>query len=136
MSEENVERARQALAVLATQGIDAFLEEFLPPDGVWYTAPEWVEASEYHGREGARLLYSIFADTFDDWSFDVIDVRDAGDSVVALLEHGGKIKGTDNPIRQPMGIVISDFREGGRVAGRGQFFQTWREALEAAGLQE
>jgi ketosteroid isomerase-like protein len=135
MSEENVEQVRKGFEVLATQGIDAFLEEFAAPDGVYYTAPEWLEGSEYHGHDGGRFLYSIFADNFDDWSFDVIDVRDAGDSVVALLEHGGKIKGTDSLIRQPMGLVISDFREG-RVAGRVHFFQTWREALKAAGLSE
>ena len=135
MSEENVERARQAYEVLATQGVEAFLEEFVPPDGVWYTAPEWVEGSEYHGHDGVRFLYSIFADNFDDWSFEVVEIRDAGDSVVTLIEHGGRIKGTDVPIRQPMGIVTSDIREGG-IPHKVHFFQTWQEALEAAGLSE
>jgi hypothetical protein len=63
-----------------------------------------------------------------------VEVREAGNEVVALIEHGGKIKRTDVPLRQPMGIVASDFRNG-RV-GSLRFFQTWEEALEAAGLRE
>jgi hypothetical protein len=44
----------------------------------------------------------------------------------------GKIKGTTVPIQQPTGVVYSDFREG--EIGRAYFFETWREALEAAGI--
>jgi ketosteroid isomerase-like protein len=135
MSEENVERARKGFEVLATRGVEAMLEEFAAPDGVWYTAPEFVEGSEYHGHDGLRFLLSIFTDNFDEWTFDLVEVRDAGDSVVALIEHGGKIKGTDNALRQPMGVVFSDLRDG-KTAGRIHFFQTWGEALEAAGLSE
>ena len=135
MSQENVEVVRAAFEVYATRGIDALLEEHLPPDGVWYTAPEWIEAPEYRGHEGVRKLLSVFPDTFDDWTLDVIELRDAGDSVVALIEHGGKLKGTNTPVRQPMGIVYSDFREGGLV-GEARTFQSWQEALEAAGLSE
>jgi ketosteroid isomerase-like protein len=135
MSQENVEVVRRAFNVYFTRGVDALLEEHIPLDGVWHTAPEWIEASEYRGHEGIRSLLSVFPDNFDDWRLDVIELRDSGDSVVALIEHGGKIKGTDTPIHQPMGVVFSDFREGGQV-GRFHSFQTWREALEAAGLQE
>ena len=65
---------------------------------------------------------------------ELVELRDAGDAVVALIEHGGRIKGTDTPLRQPMGIVYSDFR--GEQIGKARFFQTWPEALEAAGLSE
>jgi ketosteroid isomerase-like protein len=134
MSEENVEIVRKAFEVLAARGVEAAVDEFAAPDGVWYTAPEWVEGSEYHGHDGLRFLFSVFTDTFDDWTIDVVELRDAGGSVVALIEHGGKIKGTDDPVKQPMGNVYSDFRQG--QIGKAQFFQTWREALEAAGLSE
>jgi ketosteroid isomerase-like protein len=133
MSQDNVEIVRKGFEALATRGVEAALE-FAAPDGVWYTAPEWPEASEYRGHDGLRFLFSVFADNFDDWTVDVVELRDAGDSVVALIEHGGKIKGTDVPIHQPMGNVYSDFRQG--QVGRARFFQTWREALEAAGLSK
>ena len=41
---------------------------------------------------------------------------------------------TDTALRQPMGVVFSDFRQG--RTGRFDAYQTWREALEAAGLSE
>jgi ketosteroid isomerase-like protein len=135
MSRENVEWARKSFEAYVTGGVEAFLE-FVAPDGVWYPAPEFIEAPEYRGHDGVRFLFSVFTDTFDDWTIDLVEVRDAGDSVVALAEHGGKIKGTDTPLRQPMGIVLSDFRQRPVQARRVHFFQTWREALEAAGLSE
>jgi ketosteroid isomerase-like protein len=123
MSQENVEIVRKGFEAFAARGVEGLMENFAAADGVWYTAPEFVEASEYRGHDGLRSMVSVFTDNFDDWSLDVVELRDAGDSVVALIEHGGKIKGTDVPIRQPMGIVYSDFREGGQV-GEARTFQT------------
>ena len=133
MSDENVEIVRKAFEALAARGVEAGLE-FVAPDGLWYTSPEWVEASEYRGHDGMRFLFSVWTDNFDDWTIDLSELLDAGDSVVALIEHGGTIKGTDVPVHQPMGIVYSNFRQG--QFGEAHFFQTWREAREAAGLSE
>ncbi len=44
------------------------------------------------------------------------------------------IKGSDVPVRQPMGSVNWDFRDG--VIGRAPFFPSWEAALEAAGVSE
>jgi ketosteroid isomerase-like protein len=133
VSQQNVETVSGAFAAFASRGVEALLD-FMASDGVCYTAPEWVEESEYQGHDGLRSLISVFTDNFDDWTIDLVELRDAGDSVVALIEHEGKIKGTDTPLRQPMGIVSSDFRRG--QIGMARFFQTWREALKAAGLSE
>ena len=133
MSQENVEMVREAFEAYSARGIEA-LVDFATEDGVWHTAPEFVDAPEFRGHEGLRSLFSIFPDHFDNWTIDLIEVRDAGASAVALIEHGGLIKGTDTPLRQPMGVVFSDFR--GKRAGRFDAYQTWREALEAAGLSE
>ena len=133
MSQENVEIVRTGFDAYAAGGLDA-LVEYAAEDGVWYTAPEFLDAPEYRGHEGLRSLLSVFTDNFDEWTIDVIEFRDAGDSVVALIEHGGKIKGTDTQLRQPMGLVYTDFRHG--KIGELRAFQTWREALEAAGLSE
>ena len=133
MSKENVKLVRRGFAAFSTGGLDA-LVEFATEDGVWHTAPEFIDAPEFRGHEGLRSLFSVFTDNFDDWTIDLIEVRDAGDSVVALIEHGGRIKGTDTPLHQPMGVVFSDFRQG--RTGRFDAYQTWREAIEAAGLGE
>jgi ketosteroid isomerase-like protein len=131
MSRQNVELVRKAFDALRSDGIEASLG-FVDPEGVWYTAPEWVEASEYHGHDGLRFLLSVWNDNFDDWTVDSLELREAGNSVVALFEHSGRIKGTDAPMRQPMGAVYSHIRDG--KIGEARFFQSWNEALEAAGL--
>lgn len=133
MSQENLELVRRGFESYSTGGVDALLE-FAAEDGVWRTAPEFIDSPEYRGHDGLRSLFSVFTDNFDDWDIELIELHDAGDSVVALIEHGGMIKGTDTPIRQPMGVVFSDFRHG--KAGRFNAFETWREALRAADLAE
>ena len=46
----------------------------------------------------------------------------------------GRIKGSDVPIRQPLGTVYSDFRAG--MVGEVRNFLTWRQARESVGLRE
>jgi ketosteroid isomerase-like protein len=133
MSEENVELVRSALAAFNAGGTEA-LRPFLGPDPVLYPAPEWVEAREYHGLEGLEYLVSVFDDNFDEWGWEVHDVRDAGDRVVALVEHGGKLKESGAPISQPMGIVYGAIRD--RRIGEARFFQSWDEALKEVGLTD
>ena len=131
MSEENVALVRRAFAVLTNDGIDALMA-FAARDGVWIPAPEFIEAPEYRGHDGLRFLFYALRDNFEDWDVRGLELRDAGDAVVALFEHGGKLKGTSAPLYSRMGAVYSDFRDG-KVA-RIEFFQTWGQALEAAGL--
>ena len=54
--------------------------------------------------------------------------------MLVLAETFGRIKGSGVPIRQPLGMVSSDFRDG--KIGENRNFLTWQEALEAVGLRE
>jgi hypothetical protein len=54
--------------------------------------------------------------------------------VLALFELTGLIKDSGAAIRQAFGAVNSDFRDGG--FGETRFFNTWQEALDAAGLAD
>lgn len=89
-----------------------------------------MEGSEYRGHDGMRFLASVWTDSFDDWTIESVELRDAEGLVVALIEHSGKVKGTDTSMRQRMGAVCSDIRD--QRIGRIQFFESWEEALEAA----
>ncbi len=133
MSEENVEIAKRAYDTFAAGGIEAALPCFAP-DVVAYPFPEWVEDSEYRGHDGLRALIAVWTDNFDEFEFRNAEFREAGDSVLVLGETAGRIKGSGVPIRQPLGVVYSDFRDG--MIGRTRNFLTWRQALEAAGLSE
>ena len=71
-------------------------------------------------------------DRFDDVVFDAHEIRDVDQSVVALAELTGQIKGTRTSIRQRFGIVASDFRDG--MVGEVRYYGSWQQALDAVGL--
>jgi ketosteroid isomerase-like protein len=132
MSQENVDLVAQIFDAFNTGGAKATLS-FYTPDVVQYAIPEWLEQPVYNGHDGA-LKVTAWTDKFDDVAFDAHELRDAHESVVALAELTGQIKGTRTPIRQRFGIVASDFRDG--MVGEVRFYNSWQEALEAAGLAE
>jgi len=133
MSQENVEIVRGAYDAFAAGGVE-MTKAFFAPDCVHYPFPEWVGQSKYRGSEGLGRLLAEWIDNFDDFRFEVGEIRQAGDSVLMLGETVGRIKGSGVPIRQPLGAVYSDFRDG--QIGEAHNFLTWREALEAVGLRE
>jgi ketosteroid isomerase-like protein len=133
MSLENVEIVRRLYEAFAADGTEATMAIFAA-DSIHYPFPEWFERSEYRGHQELRELLAVWTESFDEFAFEVSELRDAGDSVVMLGETVGRIMGTGVPIRQPLGAVYSDFRDG--QIGKARNFLTWREALEAAGLSE
>jgi ketosteroid isomerase-like protein len=79
-------------------------------------------------------LDAIFTSTFQDYVLEAHEIRAVGDRVLALYEAVGRIKGSGAPIRQPVGMVVSVFRDG--MIGEVRSFFSWREALDAVGLLE
>ena len=133
MSQENVEIVRRIFDAYAGGGIEAALP-FYTPDVVMHPFPEWIEESEYRGHAGVRRLIAVWTDNFDEFEFRAHEIREVGDQVLALAETAGRIKGSGVPIRQPLGVVNSKFRDG--MIGETRNFLTWEQALEAAGLAE
>jgi ketosteroid isomerase-like protein len=58
MSEENVELVRRGFEAFSDGGLDALMQ-FAAEDGVWRTAPEFIDAPEYRGHEGLRAKRSV-----------------------------------------------------------------------------
>jgi ketosteroid isomerase-like protein len=133
MSEENVEVVERAFDAFSAGGVEACMPWF-SPDVVVYPFPEWPQQTEYRGHDGLRAVLAEWMDNFDNFGFHVHEVREVGDRVLMLGETFGRIKGSAVPIRQPLGAVYSNFRDG--QIGEGRNFLTWDEALEAAGLSE
>ena len=134
MSEENVQAMREIVEAWNTTGLDALLE-FCPEDVVWFPFHEWPDGDEpRRGHAGVRELMAAWTDYFDGYQVHIQEIRDLDDRVVAHGEMAGQAKGTGVPIRQPLGWVASDFRQG--QIGEVHFFLTRDETLEAAGLSE
>ena len=133
MSQENVEVVRAAFQTFGAEGIDAALSYF-SPDLVWYPTDRWLEGSAYRGHDGMRRLEAAFSENFDEFRYEVHDIRDAQDRVVALVDMIGRSKHSGLEVSQRLGFVVSGFRDGTLRDVRA--FQSWDEALEAVGLSE
>ena len=131
MSQENADLVRRIFEADGADSAEAVLP-FVPADVVWHPPPDWIEDSDYRGHDGVREAMGVFTGTFDDYHAELHEARDAGDRVVALVWQSGAIKGSHEPVRQPIGVVYADFRDG--QIGEAFFFRSWAEALQAAGL--
>ena len=134
MSEENVESVRRAFEhFIATGG---FLAEDFDADFVWdlSTFRGWPERQTYDGVEGAAEFNAEWKAAWDDWSFEVEDLIDAGDDrVVVIIRQRGRSKTSGVTVDMHFGQVVT-IRAG--LQHRMQLYATPSEALEAAGLSE
>jgi ketosteroid isomerase-like protein len=133
MSGPNADLVRRSFEAHAKGGIEAALV-FYAADFAWYPGPGWLEDSVYRGHEGARRLDAVFLENFDDYTLEVHEIRPVADRVLALYEATGHIRGSGAPVRQQIGLVMSDFRDG--TIGAVRSFFSWKEAVDYMGLAE
>jgi ketosteroid isomerase-like protein len=89
----------------------------------------------YHGHEGVRAYWRNWLSAWSDLDFELQDVVDAGDEVVALIRNQrqwGRHSGIVTEV-QPYGLVFT-IRDGKVVRWRA--YPDQDSALEAAGLSE
>ena len=129
MSRANVELVKRIYEAFAAGGAEAIVPYF-PSDVVFIAFPEWLEQSEFPGHDGVRAITAVWTESFDDFGFEVSDIRETGDGVVMLGETVGQIKDSGVPIRQPLGwstrlprrwrrprLQLPDLAGGARAAG-------------------
>jgi ketosteroid isomerase-like protein len=124
MSRENVDLVRRIYDAWDRQ---ESARDFISED-VEYVNPSYaVEPGTRHGRASFRVV----RDTYEDFMLTVERCLDAGDEVVVLARYTatGRVSGV--PIEGEHGYVWT-VRDG--LAVRFRWFQSHREALEAAGL--
>jgi ketosteroid isomerase-like protein len=131
VSQENVEIVRQGYANFVATG--DFDPELIATDFVWdmSTFRGWPEQQTYEGIEGARQFMADWLATWDDWSLDVKEIRDAGERVVVVVRQTGRSKTTGLPVDMSFAQVFT-LRDG--VQTRMQMYADPAEALEATGL--
>ena len=93
----------------------------------------WLEKRVYRGREVIPFLQA-WADSWQDWHFDLDEVRDGeGERVFAAIHEWGIGMGTGAHVDQRRYFALT--LRGGRAV-RVQMFSERAQALEAAGLKE
>jgi uncharacterized protein len=100
---------------------------------VWVIDPPAFLAGTYHGHDGVRTLLARFTEIFDEARYEIDELLDGGDSVVALGRF--RVRGAQSGATgtQPIAVVVK-VRDGKLVAYRAYFDR--EQALEAAGLRE
>ena len=130
MSQENIELVRRILESFAKTGAPD-ISDFHPRIEVH--DHELPDSEIHHGHDGFMRSIEDWESAWDDYSFDLEELLDAGSRVVAILHTTatGKSSGLKLDRRDAQVYELRD----GKVV-RLDYFSTKAEALEAAGLRE
>jgi ketosteroid isomerase-like protein len=132
MSQENVELVRTAMESFNLEGVDAIAEQIDPDFETTTPASLSVEPDTYRGPEGVRRWFDAWEGTMDEVRFDVDELVDAGDRVVAVSRMVARSHTTGLELEQAVALVWT-LRDGRAV--RLDPFATREEALRVVGLE-
>jgi uncharacterized protein len=134
MSQENVEVVKLAYEAFARGGLDRWVDHFTD-DVDWRSIEGNIDdVGPIHGKDAVRAWLQDWIDTFDEFWFEPVELIDAGeDKVVVVERYGGraKLSGVETDQTEAEVFTIRD----GKIA-RCREYATRHEALEAAGLSE
>jgi ketosteroid isomerase-like protein len=137
MSQENVELARAAFEAWNAGEPPDVLLSYFHPDIVYHPRADEPDPSPHVGREAyERLLYG-FVESFSKVTFEVLELIDAGDLVIAstvlhVVLHGQESTGGADV--SDTYVFVYKVRDG--MVVEGWEYRTKQEALEAVGLSE
>jgi ketosteroid isomerase-like protein len=133
MSRENVERLRSAFEAYNREGPAAIID-LLDPDVEWIADRSDTGRTTYRGRDGVRKSFEELYEGFDKLGFELEQLIDVDNRVVALGQMTGRGRSTGVEATLPMAIVFTVGGDGKLI--RYESFRDRHEALAAAGLSE
>ena len=135
MSRENVDSFKRGLDAYNRRDLDALLET-LDPDVEWHPALAVLlggEQTVFRGHQGVRESIKEEDEALSEFQFEVSELRDPGESVLAIGRARVRGKKSRVPVETDF-FVLVDHRDGKAIRLRTYF--DLKEALEAAGLSE
>ena len=133
MSEENVERVRQATDAL-NRGDKAAWLTLNDPDAVMIPARQWPENAPIRGAAAIWDFYVEVGRTWEAGAFELAEIIDSGaDTVVSNVRRQTRGKASGVDVDFSYWVVMTE-RKGKAV--RIEWFADRADALEAAGLSE
>lgn len=134
MSQQNVELVERVLGE-AQRNPDA-LWEVLDEDVLWepghLNIPD-AGPTHWRGPAGVQEFFRRWIGPFDDWGYEVGEMIDAGDSVVAHVHQWGRGKWSGAEVDSQFWLVWTI--RGGKIV-RGRHYTDRAHALAAAGVRE
>jgi len=132
MSQENVEVVRRCLEAWNRGDLDAWVELF-DEQAEFFALRSQLEGEPYRGHEGLRQFLVDFDGEWEYVRFSRLEIRDAGEQVVALAQWDARGRASGIELHVPVGLVATVRR--GRIINL-RFFSDPEEALKAVGLSE
>ena len=131
LSAENVDKTRAFIEAYNRRDFDAAVEWFDPEiDWVLPARQAWDSCK---GREQVIRFFEGLDETFEELQLVPEEYLDGGDRVATRLRHRGRGKKSGAEIDAELFHQVATFRDGKIV--RMEYFGSWPEALEAAGLR-
>jgi ketosteroid isomerase-like protein len=131
MSQENVDVVREVLDAQRRRDWEAF-RRLYGPDIEWRDASGlWGDWGTRRGFEDVQEAWTTWFEAFEHVEFDLAEVMDGGDEVVAFIRIRAQGRGSGLVVNQKLPSVWTV--RGGKVV-RVRGYREEAEALEAAGL--
>jgi ketosteroid isomerase-like protein len=128
----NVDRTREFIAAYNRRDFDAAIRDFHPQ--VEWVLPALQRSDSCIGPEQVIQFWDEIDENMDELQLRPQEFRDGGDLVAVRLRHYGVGKGSGAVIDEELYHQVSTFEDG--VMVRIEYFESWGEALAAAGLRE
>jgi ketosteroid isomerase-like protein len=133
MSQENVELVRQLVQAFNRRDLPA-MSELFDPEVEWTPGgPAAVERAVYRGRDAVSAGFTATWETWELFSLAEHEVRDLGESILWLGR--AQLRGDASHVELDQEFAVHFLIGGGRFV-RLHGFPAWKDALEAAGLEE
>jgi ketosteroid isomerase-like protein len=132
MSQENVEIIRRCAESMNRRDVSQLLELF-DADIEYYPRSDEPDPSPHIGREAYGRLVRGFVESFSEISFEILELIDAGDHVIASTVLNGRGSASGAEVSDVY-VFVYKLRDGLVVEGRE--YRTREQALKAVGLSE
>jgi ketosteroid isomerase-like protein len=125
VSQEEIERTRAAFESLAQTG--EFDPDWFDPDVRWHLRADLPDSETLVGRDRLMQFLSEWTEAFQEPRFDVEELIDAGDRVVAVLRMRGRVRGSDQEVDMPEAHVYKRLN--------GKTVEAWEYGTKAEALE-
>jgi ketosteroid isomerase-like protein len=115
------------------RGDEKGLFELVAADVLVMQFPEQIDVREYHGHEGLRHVMADWIGSWEDWSIEILGVREVGELVLASARQRGRGVRSGIPMEAEATFVFT-VRDG--LVASWRMFSSEEQALDALGLAE
>src|SRR5256886_697956 len=132
MSQESMDVVQAAIDAYFRGDESAMLDR-AAPDIIVTQFPDQPDVRDYRGHEGLLQVMAEWIDIWDDWSVEILHIREIGDRVLVDARQRGRGKRSGAPFEVEVTFVLTVRHD--KIV-RWQMFHSKQRALKAVGLVE